>query len=166
MNLVTTLAMVRVPSGLSPFRVARVDSGDREVSYRVACPCGAETGTIISEYVADGQFWADPLAYGCIACDFSAVLFDSRKDGYDAVLNNFSANLLRTKDEPVKCATCGSEAHKVLASYRYDLEDEEVEEGWDTEQRQQMPDVFTSAAFELSCGQCGETQWLADFECA
>jgi hypothetical protein len=166
MNLVTALATARPPSGLSSFLVTPETAADNEASYRIACPCGAESGAIISEYDEDEQFWADPLGYECSVCDFSGILFDSRKDGYDAVLNGISTYVARTRNERVLCARCNSDRHKVVGEYTYQFEDEEVEQEWSEETRRQMPDVFDSVGFKLTCGQCGETQYIGGFECA
>jgi hypothetical protein len=166
MNFVTSLATARPPSGLSPFRVIREAAGDNEASYGIACQCGADFGTIISEFDEDEQFWSEPLVYKCTNCDFEGVLFDSRKDGYDAVLNNFSAYPARTRDEFVTCATCGSNQHKIVGEYAYQFDDEEVEQEWSEDERRQMPDVFDSVAFELTCSRCGEKQEVGGWECA
>jgi Zn finger protein HypA/HybF involved in hydrogenase expression len=171
MNLVMRLATVRAPARLADFQWACDDAGEQRVSYRIACPCGGESATIVSEYVvselsSEIYFWADPYVFGCAACGFSAIFFDSSKDGYDPVLNGVGTHKQRTTDELVRCPSCESEKHRLLASYSYQFEDEEVEQWWSEEERAQMPDVFDAVGFELTCSQCGETQWLGEFECA
>src|SRR5687768_12959581 len=118
MNLVTSLATARPPSRLSSFRVTRETAGDNDAKYRIACPCGSDVAKVISEYDEDEAFWIDPLVYKCTNCDFEGVLLDVREDGYDAVLNNFSAYEARTRDEFVTCAACGSDRHKVVGEYQ------------------------------------------------
>ena len=166
MNFVISLAAVTPPSRLSSFQTARVASRENEVNYAVRCRCGSEDATIISEFDEHEQFWLEPLIYKCNACGLSTTLFDAREDGYDAVINGLSAYEPRIKDEPVSCSACGSKRHKVMASYQYDYADGEIEEEWGAEDRHRMPDVFSSAGFEVTCIQCGEAQWLGGYECA
>ena len=166
MNRVTELAVARAPAGLGQFRAARIDAQNRQISYRIICACGAGSGTIISQFSEEDRFWCDPLVFECAACGRSAPFFDSRNDGYNAVLNGFSAYAARERDEPVNCAGCGSYRHELVASYRYEFEDEEVEEEWTDDEREQMPDVFSSVEFILTCSDCGSVQALGEFECA
>jgi hypothetical protein len=171
MNLVMSLATTRAPAGLADLRVTRADTENQSVSYRIGCPCGSEVGSFVSErrpseFFPGEYFWADPLVFQCAACASSATFFDSRRDGYDAIFNACSASEQRTNDELVPCPSCSGERHRLLASYSYNFEDKEVEREWKAEERVQMPDAFDSAAFELTCVQCGETHWLAEFECA
>lgn len=71
--------------------------------------------------------------------------------------------------EPIvfTCADCGRSA-TIFDSRKhgYDFEDEEIEQWWNEEDRARMPDLFSSVAFRLTCGGCGEEQWLGGFECA
>jgi hypothetical protein len=166
MNLVTSLAITRPPSGLSPLEATRRSSQDNQASYRIACACGSEIGRIVSEFVPEHQFWADPLLFECVSCGASVDFFDSHKHGYDGILNQFSAYEPRTRAEVVRCESCGSDRHKLIATFSYNFEDEEVEEDWSAEDRRRMPDLFDSAAFEVACAECGNEKRLSDFECA
>jgi hypothetical protein len=139
---------------------------DNDANYRIACVCGSDVARVISEYDDAEAFWLEPLVYQCTDCDFEGVLFDAREDGYDAVVNNFSAYEARTRDEFVTCAACGSDRHKILGEYRYQFEDEEAEEEWSDDDRVRTPDIFDSVAFELTCDQCGKKQELGGWECA
>lgn len=171
MNLVMSLATARAPAALANFQAKQFGTDGPAVSYRIACPCGSEVGSLVSElrpaeFFPGQYFWADPLVFQCAACTFSAPFFDSNRDGYDAVCCGISVTEPRTKDEIVPCPSCGGEQHRLTASFSYQFEDEEVEREWSAEERAQLPDAFDWATFVISCVQCGKTHCFADFECA
>lgn len=171
MNLVMSLASARAPAALTEFRATRIGIDPPDVSYRVACPCGSEVGSLISElrpaeFFPGEYYWADPLVFQCAACTFAAPFFDRNRDGYDAIVCAISVGELRTKDEIVPCPSCGGEQHRLTASFSYNFEDEEIEREWSAEERARLPDVFDWATFVIGCVECGKTHCFVDFECA
>ena len=166
MTLVFELASARVPVSLTDVRVESAAPDDAAICYRISCPCGSALGSFTSEYDEPESFWCEPIVFTCADCDRSATIFDSRKHGYDAVLNSCSAYDPRTKDEQVDCRGCGGERFRLVGYYRYDFEDEDVEQWWSAEDCARMADLFSGVAFRLTCGGCGEEQWLGGFECA
>jgi ribosomal protein S27E len=166
MNLVFELASARVPASLADVRTESAAPDDGAICYRISCPCGGALGSVTSEYDEPEDFWVDPIVFTCADCGRSETIFDSSKHGYDAVLNSFSAYEPRTKDEQVDCPGCGGGRFGLVGYYRYNFEDGEIEQWWSEEDRARMPDLFDSVAFRLTCGACGEAQWVGGYECA
>jgi hypothetical protein len=166
MDRATALAAARAPASLDEFRTSPLEPADGAIRCGIACACGGPEGEIISEFGPEEDFWADPLVFECCQCGRSATFFDSSRHGYDPVLNAFSATIQRTRDERVPCKECNGRRHSLVGAYRFEFEDEEIDEEWSEAQRSQMPDLFSSVSFSLTCAGCGVVQRLADFECA
>jgi len=157
------LVSARVPGSLADVWAERGAPEDGAIPYRIVCPCGGARGLVTSEHDEEENFWLDPIVFTCADCGRSATLFDSRSHGYDAILNSGGTYVQRTRDEHVPCHGCGELEHEVTAWYRYDLEEDELEE---LSAEAPLPDLFTSIAFLLVCAACGSERHLADFECA
>ena len=152
-----------VPGSLADVQVELIAAGDETISYWLTCPCGGTHGPVTSEHDEAENFWLDPIMFTCADCNRSAVLFDSRIHGYDAVLNGGGTSAQRAQDQRVPCPQCGGLKHRVTVAFRYDLEEDELEE---LSANARLPDLFTSISFRLTCAACMVERHLSDFECA
>jgi hypothetical protein len=110
--------------------------------------------------------WLDPYIFTCAECGSAATFFDSRRHGYDGVLNDGCACAQRSRDMLVTCGKCRGSIFEVTGDYGYCFAEDEIETEWTNEERAQLPDLFDSVYFHLACAACGNQYGLGEFECA
>ena len=141
--------------------------------FYLACQCGHASLHIlghnaISESYPDTPIFIAPIAFECQECQRRTQLFDPRRDGYDAEIEEggaSSSGMIGTgTPEPFVCPSCGHRDFLPRVSLSYQFDDEEMDESDDLASR--LQDFFDWFALSAECSKCGVSSDVSDYECA
>ena len=163
------------PSCLDGFQVDRIpledDRWDDRVEWKIACPCGGESGKILGYPLRDlkpsydgPEFFVSPLAFQCSNCERVIEIIDTDKHGYDGECGHGAATLRGEGDQVAfACLSCSEGRFRVVTCFQHShfdiIDDDPVLEPV----AQNYFDWFDCVGV---CTSCGEKQSFGDYELA
>ena len=141
--------------------------------FLLTCQCGHASFHIlghnaISQTYPDTPIFIAPITLDCPECRCCTQLFDPRRDGYDAQIEEGSGSTTGmtgtgTPDHFV-CPSCGHREFVPCVCLNYSLDDEEMDDWEELAARPQ--DFFDWFSLSASCLKCGVSSDVTDYECA
>lgn len=144
--------------------------------FALACPCGgtAFTATAYRHPVQSGyDYYHSPVVVTCLACDRSAIVVDTRRHGYDPVINDMGYNGMDDPEatrQQYPCDECGEIQFELIARFEYFAN---TVDGYDyfRERKPDLPlhgeqDLFSWVTVIATCIACQHLQVIADLETA
>ncbi|MBI1248263.1 hypothetical protein GC197_10555 [bacterium] len=163
------------PACLGGFETKRVpladDTWDGRVEWKIACPCGSDSGKILGYSLAglqpsyDGPtVFVTPLAFQCSACEQVIEIIDTDKHGYDGELGHGAATI---RGEGARttfaCQSCQHTTFRLVTCFQHSqfdiIEDE-------PELEPVAQNYFDWFECQASCMNCGTEQSVGDYELA
>ena len=89
------------PRGLSGLRATPIELPDREFDghgepvnaiFELTCACGSDGFVALGDEEFDDEDYGPPIALDCVKCDARRIVFDARRDGYDAQMSRDDAD--------------------------------------------------------------------------